>query len=101
MNDISNLSKDEIQNIVKQKIKNNTKFLDQINQYLHNQGIEIVTRYEIVNNVLLESQNFGKKPVQWLSNRNMIFLRIIKVDSFSSVRQIVKIFKIVKPCQSF
>ena len=31
MNDISNLSKDKIQNIVKQKIKNNTKFLDEIN----------------------------------------------------------------------
>ena len=42
MNDSSNLSKDEIQKIVTQKIKNNTKFLDQINQYLHNQGIEIV-----------------------------------------------------------
>ncbi len=53
MNDISNLSKDEIQNIVKQKIKNNTKFLDEINQYLHNKGIEIVKRYEIVTNILL------------------------------------------------
>ena len=53
MNDISSHSKDEIQNIVKQKIKNNTKFLDEINQYLHNKGIEIVKRYEIVTNILL------------------------------------------------
>ena len=53
MNDISSLSKDDIQKIVKQKIKNNTKFLDEINQYLHNKGIEIAHRYVIVTNILL------------------------------------------------
>ena len=53
MNNISSFSKDEIQKIVQQKIKNNTKFLDEINQYLHNKGIEIVKRYEIVTDVLL------------------------------------------------
>ena len=32
MNDISSLSKDDIQKIVKQKIKNNSKFLDERKQ---------------------------------------------------------------------
>ena len=59
MNDSSNLSKDEAQKIVTQKIKNNTKFLDEINQYLHNKGVEIVKRYEIVTNVLLDKDTTG------------------------------------------
>jgi len=72
MNDSSNLSKDEVQKIVTQKIKNNTKFLDEINQYLHNQGIEIVKRYEIVTNVLLERDATSltcNETIEWIKNK--------------------------------
>ena len=72
MNDSSNLSKDEAQKIVTQKIKNNTKFLDEINQYLHNQGIEIVKRYEIVTNVLLERDATSltcNETIEWIKNK--------------------------------
>ena len=72
MNDISSHSKDEIQNIVKQKIKNNTKFLDEINQYLHNKGIEIAHRYVIVTNILLDRDTTNltdEETIAWVTEK--------------------------------
>jgi len=90
MNDISNLSKDEIQNIVKQKIKNNTKFLDEINQYLHNKGIEIVKRYEIVTNILLckhATTLTDDETIDWVNQK----LSTVSIDK-NEIFQIVFMF---------
>ena len=90
MNDISNLSKDKIQNIVKQKIKNNTKFLDEINQYLHNKGIEIVKRYEIVTNVLLckdATTLTDDETIDWVNQK----LSTVSIDK-NEIFQIVFMF---------
>ena len=90
MNDISNLSKDEIQNIVKQKIKNNTKFLDEINQYLHNKGIEIVKRYEIVTNILLckdATTLTDDETIDWVNQK----LSTVSIDR-NEIFQIVFMF---------
>ena len=90
MNDSSNLSKDEVQNIIKQKIKNNTKFLDEINQYLHNQGIEIVKRYEIVTNVLLERDATYlacSETIDWVKNK----LSLVTIEK-NEIYQIVFMF---------
>ena len=90
MNDISNLSKDEIQNIVKQKIKNNTKFLDEINQYLHNKGIEIVERYEIVTNILLckdATTLTDDETIDWVNQK----LSTVSIDR-NEIFQIVFMF---------
>ena len=90
MNDISNLSKDKIQNIVKQKIKNNTKFLDEINQYLHNKGIEIVKRYEIVTNILLckdATTLTDDETIDWVNQK----LSTVSIDK-NEIFQIVFMF---------
>lgn len=42
----------EMQKQIQEKIKNNTKFLDEINQYLHNKGVELVKRYDIIIGIL-------------------------------------------------
>ena len=90
MNDISSHSKDEIQNIVKQKIKNNTKFLDEINQYLHNKGIEIVKRYEIVTNILLckdATTLTDDETIDWVNQK----LSTVSIDK-NEIFQIVFMF---------
>jgi|TARA_R110002074_G_scaffold154287_1_gene309762 type I restriction enzyme M protein len=46
----------EIQKQIQEKIKNNTKFLDEINQYLHNKGVELVKRYDIIIGILLKKE---------------------------------------------
>lgn len=90
MNDSSNLSKDEAQKIVTQKIKNNTKFLDEINQYLHNKGVEIVKRYEIVTNVLLDKDTTGvtcSEIIEWIRNK----LSLVTIEK-NEIYQIVFMF---------
>jgi len=90
MNDIPSLSKDEIQKIVKQKIKNNTKFLDEINQYLHNKGIEIVKRYEIVTNILLckdATTLTDDETIDWVNQK----LSTVSIDK-NEIFQIVFMF---------
>ena len=48
-----NESKTKLQKIIQGKIKNNTKFLDEINQFLHNNSIEFSKRYVIIIAILL------------------------------------------------
>jgi len=90
MNDISSLSKDDIQKIVKQKIKNNTKFLDDINQYLHNKGIEIAHRYVIVTNILLgrDATNItDEETIEWVTKK----LSTVSIEK-NEIYQIVFMF---------
>ena len=47
----------EIQKILQKKIKNNTKFVDEINQYLHNKGVELIKRYDVITAILLDNEN--------------------------------------------
>ena len=47
----------EIQKILQKKIKNNTKFVDEINQYLHNKGVELIKRYDVITTILLDNEN--------------------------------------------
>ncbi len=55
---ISNTSTSkEIQKILQKKIKNNTKFVDEINQYLHNKGVELIKRYDVITSILLDNEN--------------------------------------------
>ena len=90
MNITQNFSKDDIQKIVQQKIKNNTKFLDKINQYLHNKGIEIVKRYEIVTNILLckdASTLADNETIDWVKK----ILSTVSIDK-NEIFQIVFMF---------
>jgi len=90
METISTLSKDDIQKIVQQKIKNNTKFLDEINQYLHNKGIEIVKRYEIVTNILLckdATTLADDETISWVNEK----LSTVSIDK-NEIFQIVFMF---------
>ena len=86
---------DRILEIVKQKIKNNTKFLDEINQYLHNKGIEIVKRYEIVTNILLckdATTLTDDETIDWVNQK----LSTVSIDK-NEIFQIVFMFsKMVK-----
>ena len=49
----------EIQKTLQKKIKNNTKFVDEINQYLHNKGVELIKRYDVITAILLDNENFS------------------------------------------
>ena len=81
---------DENKQKITQKIKNNTKFLDEINQYLHNQGVEIVKRYEIVTNVLLDKDTTGvtcSEIIEWIRNK----LSLVTIEK-NEIYQIVFMF---------
>ncbi len=38
-------------------LKINTKFVDEINQYLHNKGVELIKRYDVITAILLNNEN--------------------------------------------
>ena len=54
----------EMQKQIQEKIKNNTKFLDEINQYLHNKGVELVKRYDIIIGILLKKETTDLTSVE-------------------------------------
>jgi len=65
-------SKPDIQKKIHEKITNNTKFLDQINQYLHNRGIELVKRYDIITGILLEKDTTklaSTEIIEWVQDK--------------------------------
>jgi len=72
MTESQELSKKEIQKQIQEKITNNTKFLDEINQYLHNKGIELIKRYDIITTILLDKNvdafvlSFGEDTIKWV-----------------------------------
>jgi type I restriction enzyme M protein len=59
----------EIQKLLQQKIKDNTKFLDEINQYLHNKGIELTDRYNIVTDILLGKECTEVSVQDWVKDK--------------------------------
>ena len=66
-----NMNKTKIQKIIQTKIKNNTKFLDEINQVLHNNSIDLNKRYDIIISILLnkETPNIKKEIVDFIRNK--------------------------------
>jgi len=93
MSEPNKLSEEEIQKQITIKIKNNTKFLDEINQYLHNKGVELEERYNIITTILLDKNTdtiftvFGKDTIEWVKTK----LSTVSIDK-NEIYQIIFMF---------
>jgi len=80
---------EQIQGQIQEKIKNNTKFLDEINQYLHNKGVELVKRYDIIIGILLnkETNVTSDEIIEWVKAK----LSTVSIDK-NEIYQIIFMF---------